>query len=207
MKTSIYLLVFGAVAVLVLLAALSSLAAPQSSPKTNISLANLPNYGPAPNIQGIAAWINSPPLNMTQLRGNVVLVDFWTYSCINCIRSIPHVEAWEKEYGNDGLVIIGVSTPEFQFEHNYTNVLNAVKQFGITYPVALDNNYSTWEAFNNHYWPADYVIDKNGNIRDEQFGEGNYNQTEAIIRELLVNAGYTIPNQLTNSSLGINFWE
>lgn len=205
MKISIYVLVFGLVLALVILAGLSSLLINTAPHAKNISLANLQNYGPAPNLQGISGWINSQPLNLMQLRGKVVLIDFWTYSCINCIRAIPHLNAWESEYGSNGLVIIGVSTPEFQFEHNYSNVLAAVKQFGIKYAVALDNNYSTLEAYNNHYWPADYIIDKNGDIRAEQFGEGDYNQTEQIVRELLTNAGYAVPNSLTNSSLGVNF--
>ena len=123
-----------------------------------------------------------PPLNITQLKGKVVLIDFWTYSCINCIRSIPHLNAWQREYGGNGLVIIGVSTPEFQFEHNYSNVYAAVKKFNITYAVALDNNYSTWDAYGNEYWPAEYLIDKNGDIRYASFGEGDYNTTENVIR-------------------------
>ena len=135
----------------------------------------------------------------------MVLIDFWTYSCINCIRTIPHLNAWESEYGNNGLVIIGVHTPEFQFEKNYTNVLAAVHGFNITYAIAMDNNYSTWIAYNNHYWPADYIVDKNGDIRAEQFGEGGYDQTEQIIRELLLNASYAVPVQTTNVSMGVNF--
>jgi len=205
MKVNIYAIVFGAIAILIILAWLSTSFIAPTSPSKNISLSSLPDYGPAPNLQGISGWINSPPLNISKLRGKVVLIDFWTYSCINCIRTIPHLNAWESAYGNNGLVIIGVSTPEFQFEHNYSNVLNAVDMFGIKYAVALDNNYSTWEAYNNHYWPADYIIDKNGTIRAEQFGEGNYNQTEAIIRELLVQAGYTIPANPTNVSSSVNF--
>ena len=191
MKMNVYIIVFGLIAVIVVLAAISSFLI-QPAPASNVSLANLQNYGPAANIQGISAWINSPPLNMSQLKGKVVIVDFWTYSCINCIRTIPFLNALEKEYGKYGLVIIGVSTPEFQFEHNLTNVENAVKMFNITYPVALDNNYSTWEAYNNHYWPADYFVDKNGNIRYESFGEspGAFNQTQQVVRELLKNANY-----------------
>src|SRR5271157_3232831 len=135
MKINIYLLVFGAVVVLIILAALSSFLVNTTAPARNISLSSLQNYGPAPNIQGISGWINSAPLNLTQLRGKVVLVDFWTYSCINCIRSIPYLNAWQSKYGENGLVIIGVSAPEFQFEKNYTNVKNAVKTDGILYPV------------------------------------------------------------------------
>ncbi len=192
MKVSIYLLVFGAVAAIVAVAALSTFVFNQSPPSGNLTLASLQNYGPAPQIRGIASWINSQPLNLTQLRGKVVLIDFWTYSCINCIRTIPYLNAWESKYGDNGLVIIGVHTPEFQFEHNYSNVLAAVQQFGIKYPVALDSNYSTWTAYNNHDWPADYIIDKNGDIRYVALGEGDYNVTESVIRLLLGNAGYNV---------------
>lgn len=199
---------FGIIAALVLVAAFSTFAfnknLANSSPK-NISAANLTNYGPAPNLQGISGWINSGPINISQLKGKVVLVDFWTYSCINCIRSIPHLNAWYGAYGANGLVIIGVHTPEFQFEHNYSNVYSAVQRFGVRYPVALDNNYSTWDAYGNQYWPADYLIDRNGNVRYVVFGEGNYNQTEAVIRELLQNAGYKIQQNLTSVPLGVNF--
>jgi thiol-disulfide isomerase/thioredoxin len=205
MKVSIYLLIFGIVGLLVVAAVLSTLVFNKNLSSKNIPLANLTNYGPAPNMQGIAYWINSPPLNLSELKGKVILVDFWTYSCINCIRTIPHLNAWESEYGSNGLVIIGVHTPEFQFEHNYTNVKNAAERFGIKYPVAMDNNYSTWDAYGNEYWPADYVIDKNGNIRYASLGEGNYNQTEAVIRELLENAGYAIPSESTNISSTVNF--
>lgn len=205
MKISIYVVVFAAIAVLIIIAGLSTVVFNKNLSAKNVSLANLPDYGPAPNLQGIAGWINSQPINLTSLRGKVVLIDFWTYSCINCIREIPHLNAWESEYGNNGLVIIGVSTPEFEFEHNYTNVANAVQRFGIKYPVALDNNYSTWDAYDNEYWPADYLIDKNGDVRYVALGEGGYNQTEQVIRELLQNAGYVVPVYTTNVPLGVNF--
>ncbi|HUB92630.1 MAG TPA: redoxin domain-containing protein [Candidatus Saccharimonadales bacterium] len=205
MKMNVYLIVLAVIAVIIVAAALSSFVFNKKLSSPNVSISNLTNYGPAPNIQGIAAWINSQPLNLTQLRGKVVIVDFWTYSCINCIRSIPHLNAWYNAYGNNGLVIIGVSTPEFQFEHNYSNVYAAVQKFGIKYPVALDNNYSTWDAYGNEYWPADYIIDKNGDVRYVVFGEGDYNQTEEVIRSLLENAGYTIQPNLTDVPLGINF--
>ena len=145
----------------------------------------------APNFQGIAAWIDTPggaPLTIRSLRGKVVLVDFWTYSCINCQRSLPHVEAWYQRYSADGLVVVGVHTPEFAFEHVVSNVRSAVQQFGITYPVAVDNDYDTWNAYDNEYWPADYLIDASGEVRYESFGEGQYGQTEAAIRQLLVAA-------------------
>jgi thiol-disulfide isomerase/thioredoxin len=204
-RNNIYIIVFGAIAAIIIVAALSTFLFNKNLYSKNLSLASLSDYGPAPNIQGISAWINSPPLNISSLRGKVVLVDFWTYSCINCIRTIPHLNAWESEYGNNGLVIIGVHTPEFQFEHNYSNVYAAVQRFGIKYPVAMDNNYSTWDAYNNQYWPADYLIDKNGNIRYISLGEGGYNQTEQVIRELLQDAGYVVPANLTNESSIVNF--
>ncbi|MGD0729086.1 MAG: redoxin domain-containing protein [Candidatus Micrarchaeaceae archaeon] len=205
MKTNTYIIVFGIIAVIIAAALLSTLVFNKNlSAKSSVPL-NLTNYGPAPNLQGIAGWINSQPLNLTQLRGKVVLIDFWTYSCINCIRTIPHLNSWYNEYGNNGLVIIGVSTPEFEFEHNYTNVKNAVEKFGIEYPVALDNNYSTWDAYQNQYWPADYLIDKNGDVRYVSFGEGNYNETEMAIRELLQNAGYVVPSNMTNVASAVNF--
>ena len=203
MKINIYLLVFGIICIIIIAAALS-LFVFNKSLTASVSLSNLQNYGPAPNIQGISAWINSPQLNISQLKGKVVLVDFWTYSCINCIRTIPYLNAWESKYGNNGLVIIGVHTPEFQFEHNYSNVEAAVKKFNIKYPVALDNNYSTWDAYGNEYWPADYLIDARGDIRYESIGEGNYNVTDMAIRELLVSAGYTIPSNLTNLTRNYN---
>lgn len=140
---------------------------------------------PAPAFQGLTDWINSPPLTIAQLKGKVVLVDFWTYSCINCIRSIPYVEKWYQTYSDKGFVVVGVNTPEFAFEHNPANVQAAVKKDGITYPVALDNNYDTWNAYNNDSWPADYLIDKQGNIRYDSLGEGNYPTTEKAIQELL----------------------
>jgi thiol-disulfide isomerase/thioredoxin len=203
--TSIYLIVFGLIVAIIAVAALSTVLFNMPTAPKNLSAANLSSYGAAPPIVGISAWINSPPLNISKLRGKVVLVDFWTYSCINCIRSIPHLNAWESEYGSNGLVIIGVHTPEFQFEHNLTNVEAAVKKFNITYPVALDNNYSTWDAYGNEYWPADYLIDANGIVRYVSFGEGDYNVTENAIRALLVQAGYSVPSSMTNVPLGVNF--
>jgi len=140
---------------------------------------------PAPAFVGLTNWINSSPITLSQLKGKVVLVDFWTYSCINCIRSIPYVEKWYQSYADKGLVVVGVSTPEFAFEHNPQNVAAAVKRDGITYPVALDNKDDTWNAFDNDSWPADYLIDKNGNIRYVSLGEGDYGTTEKAIQVLL----------------------
>ncbi|MDE1824888.1 MAG: redoxin family protein [Candidatus Micrarchaeota archaeon] len=205
MKFSIYIIAFGIIGVLIVLAALSTLFFNVNPEVRNVSLSNLPNGGPAPNIQGISHWINSQPLNISSLKGKVVLVDFWTYSCINCIRTIPYLNAWYAKYHSEGLVIIGVHTPEFAFEHNYTNVANAVKKFGILYPVAMDNNYSTWLAYQNNAWPADYLIDKNGDVRYAQIGEGNYNQTEKVIQELLENAGYNVSAGKINVTSTTNF--
>jgi cytochrome c biogenesis protein CcdA/thiol-disulfide isomerase/thioredoxin len=145
----------------------------------------LPDYGRAPDFAGIDRWLNSRPLTMGQLRGTVVLIDFWTYSCINCLRTLPHVEAWDRLYRKDGLVIVGVHTPEFSFEHVPSNVKAAVKRLGVHYPVALDNDYGTWNAYGNQYWPAKYLIDRNGHVRYAHFGEGNYDITEENIRDLL----------------------
>ncbi|MGD0133598.1 MAG: cytochrome c biogenesis protein DipZ [Bryobacteraceae bacterium] len=138
-----------------------------------------------PDLSGAVAWLNSPPLNRDQLKGHVVLIDFWTYSCINCLRSIPYVRAWADRYKDSGLVVIGVHTPEFAFEKDLDNVKRAVAEFKITYPVALDDDYKIWKAFNNSYWPADYLIDATGKIRHHHFGEGKYDETEEQIQELL----------------------
>jgi cytochrome c biogenesis protein CcdA/thiol-disulfide isomerase/thioredoxin len=148
----------------------------------------LKDYGHAPDVSGISAWVNSPPLSIPKLRGKVVLVDFWTYSCINCLRTLPYLKSWDERYRSRGLVILGVHTPEFGFEHDLGNVRAAVRRLGIRYPVALDNDYDTWKAYSNNYWPADYLVDQNGNIRDVHFGEGDYSQTEHDIR-LLLSAG------------------
>ncbi len=160
---------------------------PSSRPASNGSA--LPDMGAAPEFTGIDNWLNSKPLTLAGLRGKVVLVDFWTYSCINCIRTLPHVESWYQKYAADGLVVVGVHAPEFAFEHDTGNVSAAISRFGITYPVAQDNEFSTWNAYGNEYWPAHYLIDATGHIRAEQFGEGDYDGTEADIRALLQEAG------------------
>ncbi|HEY3766426.1 MAG TPA: cytochrome c biogenesis protein DipZ [Gaiellales bacterium] len=152
----------------------------------------LKNFGPAPNFAGITKWINTPgstPLSLPSLRGKVVLIDFWTYSCVNCIRTLPYLKAWYARYHRDGLVIVGVHTPEFAFEHVVSNVERAVHEHGIRYPVAVDDNYATWDAWANQYWPADYLIDRNGDVRDAHFGEGDYTQTQDDIRLLLGERG------------------
>ena len=140
---------------------------------------------PAPEFEGLTSWINSPALTMQKLHGKVVLVDFWTYSCINCLRTLPYLERWYQTYQKDGFVIVGVNTPEFAFEHSSANVAAAVKQHGITYPVALDNDYATWDAYQNNSWPADYLVDQDGNIRYVALGEGDYDKTETAIQALL----------------------
>ncbi len=151
----------------------------------------LVNCGPAPNFKGITAWLNTPggrPLTMAGLRGKVVLVDFWTYSCINCQRSLPHVEAWYRDYARDGLVVVGVHTPEFAFEHVVSNVRSQAAALGVRYPVAIDDDYATWNAYDNEYWPAEYLIDAQGDVRHVSFGEGDYSTTEKLIRQLLRDA-------------------
>jgi cytochrome c biogenesis protein CcdA/thiol-disulfide isomerase/thioredoxin len=147
--------------------------------------------GPAlPDLSGATAWINSPSLTPASLRGKVVLVDFWTYSCINCLRTLPYIKAWYDKYRNSGLVVIGVHTPEFPFEKDESNVRKAVHDLGITYPVAMDNNYVIWRNFNNEYWPAHYFIDATGHIRYHHFGEGGYEESEKWIRSLLEEASH-----------------
>ena len=147
--------------------------------------AKLPDFGAAPPFLAIKEWINSTPLTIDELRGKVVLVDFWTYSCINCLRTLPHVEAWDRMYRKDGLVIVGVHSPEFAFEHVPSNVRAAVQRLGIHYPVALDDEFGTWTAYQNEYWPAKYRIDRTGRVRYAHFGEGEYDTTERNIRLLL----------------------
>jgi len=144
-----------------------------------------------PDLSGATAWINSQPLTFSSLRGKVVLVDFWTYSCINCLRTLPYIKAWNEKYKDSGLVIIGVHTPEFPFEKDEANVRKAVKDLGITYPVPMDNNYKIWRSFNNEYWPADYFIDATGAVRFHHFGEGAYDESEKQIRTLLEEANHT----------------
>ncbi|MGA3363181.1 MAG: cytochrome c biogenesis protein CcdA, partial [Solirubrobacteraceae bacterium] len=152
----------------------------------------LPDLGTAPQFVGTEGWFNTPgdrPLTLTGLRGRVVLIDFWTYTCINCIRTLPYLESWEAKYASKGLTIVGVESPEFPFEKSASNVEDAIKQFGINYPVVQDNNLDTWNAWANEYWPADYLIDATGQVRYVTFGEGDYTTTEAAIRALLAEAG------------------
>lgn len=143
------------------------------------------NLGPAPNFKGIEHWINSPELNIANLKGKVVLIDFWTYSCINCVRTFPYLKSWYDKYKDKGFVIIGVHSPEFAFEKDTDNVEAAVKRFDIEYPVAQDNKFETWKAYDNQYWPAKYLINQQGDIVYTHFGEGDYEGTENAIRALL----------------------
>ena len=143
----------------------------------------------APELAGTQAWINSAPLKIQGLRGKVVLIDFWTYTCINCIRTFPYLKLWHSKYADDGLVIIGVHAPEFQFEHELENVQQAVTNHGISWPVVQDNDFETWRAYQNHYWPTKYLIDKDGIMRYSHVGEGAYAETESQIRALLEEAG------------------
>jgi thiol-disulfide isomerase/thioredoxin len=159
--------------------------------KPTAATVNLPDEGAAPSLAGAVEWLNSPPLTMEALKGKVVLVDFWTYSCINCLRAIPYVRAWADKYRDQGLVVIGVHAPEFAFEKSVDNVRKAVADLKIDYPVAIDNNYAIWRAFENEYWPAHYFIDAQGRVRHHHFGEGDYYESERVIQELLAEAGKT----------------
>ncbi len=155
----------------------------------------LRNLGPAPEFTETQDWFNTPgnrPLTLTGLRGRVVLVDFWTYTCINCIRTLPYLRAWDAAYRKDGLTIVGIEAPEFPFERDAGNVSNAIQQFGLRYPVVQDNKMATWNAWGNQYWPADYLIDARGNVRYAAFGEGDYDKTETAIRALLAEAGHQL---------------
>jgi len=158
------------------------------------------NYGNAPDFIAGGKWFNSDPLTMSGLRGKVVLVDFWTYTCINCIRTLPYLTSWHEKYKDKGLVIVGVHTPEFEFEKNPDNVEKALKDFGITYPVMQDNDYKTWRAYANRYWPAKYMVDKNGKIRYTHFGEGDYDETETMIQKLLEETGSVVDEEIKNPS-------
>ena len=148
-----------------------------------------PVEGELPSVSGAVAWLNSAPLTAERLRGRVVVIDFWTYSCINCLRTLPYLKAWNERYKDHGLTIIGVHAPEFAFEKDEANVRRAVAELGITYPVAIDNDYAIWRAFDNQYWPAHYFVDAQGRIRGHHFGEGSYEESEQLIRELLTEAG------------------
>ena len=151
-----------------------------------------PAEGELPSLAGATGWLNSPPLGPADLRGKVVLVNFWTYTCINWLRTLPYLQAWAAKYASQGLVLIGVHTPEFPFEHNPDNVRWAIRDFGIGYPVATDNDYAVWRAFDNHYWPALFAAGPDGTIRYHHFGEEAYTRTEMVIQQLLAEAGAAV---------------
>jgi thiol-disulfide isomerase/thioredoxin len=162
---------------------------PMELRKTAPEVIRLPIEGTLPSLRDATAWLNSEPLTAASLRGKVVLVEFWTYSCINWRRQLPYVRAWSEKYKDRGLVVIGVHAPEFSFEKNIDNVRQAAKEIGIDYPIALDNDHAIWRDFNNEYWPALYFVDAQGRIRHHQFGEGEYEQSELVIQQLLTEAG------------------
>jgi thiol-disulfide isomerase/thioredoxin len=180
-----YLIFF---AVLALAAVGAVVVAANSDPSkvaTPLDVHNLPVGPKAPALTAAKGWINTSPLTPAALKGKVVLYDFWTYSCVNCVRAIPHVRAWYDRYAKDGLVVVGIHSPEFDFEKNHSNVRAAVKRLDVDYPVALDDDMSIWEAFSNQYWPADYIADRSGHLRATTIGEGSYPQTENVLRTLL----------------------
>jgi cytochrome c biogenesis protein CcdA/thiol-disulfide isomerase/thioredoxin len=174
-----------------IMASASASARPVAAAPAESTSPVLQDEGPMPAIPGGVVWLNSPPLTRESLRGKVVLVDFWTYSCINCLRALPYIEAWAAKYRDSGLVVIGVHTPEFAFEKDRANVEKAVRDLKITYPVAIDSDYKIWRAFDNEYWPARYFIDGKGRIRYHHFGEGKYDESEHVIQELLKENGAT----------------
>ena len=191
--------------------------APTSPPATATSVPDTPTpvpepeptvdtamYQDAPELQQTGGWVNSEEFTLAgmQEEGKVVLVDFWTYTCINCIRTLPYLRVWHEKYADHGLVILGVHTPEFKFEEEYDNVVEAVGKFALEYPIVQDNDFGTWRAFNNRYWPAKYLIDHNGKIRYAHFGEGKYDETEQKIREVLTEAGYDVSDITTETNPG-----
>src|SRR5437762_13999893 len=161
---------------------------------------HLPIEGELPSLSGATAWLNSPPLSAADLRGKVVLIDFWTYTCVNWLRTLPYVRAWADKYRDHGLVVIGAHTPEFPFEKDIDNVRWAAKEMNVNYPIAVDSDYGVWRAFDNNYWPAVYVADVNGRIRYHHFGEGAYDETERVIQRLLKESGRTVDDQLVQVS-------
>jgi thiol-disulfide isomerase/thioredoxin len=162
---------------------------------TMVKPTGLPIEGELPSLAGATTWLNSQPLTVNELRGKVVLINFWTYTCINWLRQLPYVRAWAEKYKDQGLVVIGVHAPEFEFEHTIDNVRQALMDMSIDYPIAVDNEYAVWRAFGNHYWPALYFVDVQGRIRHRQFGEGKYEQSERVIQQLLSESGTGRVNQ------------
>ncbi len=163
----------------------------------------LPVEGEMPELNGATGWLNSQPLTFASLRGKIVLIDFWTYTCINWRRTLPYVRAWAEKYTDHGLVVVGVHTPEFSFEHNVDNVRWAINDMKIDYPIAIDSAYAIWRAFNNEFWPALYFIDAKGHIRHHQFGEGEYPQSEAVLQRLLIEAGI---NGFGSEPVSVHAW-
>ena len=157
--------------------------------QSNIAPGELPSEGNLPSLDGATGWLNSPPLTPADLRGKVVLVNFWTYTCVNWLRQLPYVRGWAERYADNGLVVLGVHTPEFSFEHDVDNVRRAARDMQVTYPIAVDNDYAVWDAFSNHYWPALYFVDATGRIRHHHFGEGAYDESERVLQQLLNEAG------------------
>jgi thiol-disulfide isomerase/thioredoxin len=181
----IYLVVALVIAACAVAAVLIASAADPHDVAPRADLANLPVYQKAPGLDGAKGWINTEPLSAADLHGKVVVYDFWTYSCVNCVRTLPYLEAWYSRYADDGLVIVGVHSPEFQFEKNHDNVRAAVTRLRVNYPVALDDDMDIWNRFSNQYWPAKYITDRKGHLRYFHFGEGSYGEGEAVIRKLL----------------------
>ncbi len=180
----IEIIVFGVILLFVAVLTVTN-SVPGGEINMSVEKSSLPVLGNAAELQGISNWINTEPFKISDLKGKVVLVDFWTYSCINCIRTLPHLVEWYDKYADKGLVIVGVHTPEFEFEKDPANVEAAVRKFGIEYPVVQDNNFDTWKAYDNRYWPREYLIDKDGQIRHDHIGEGSYDETEKAIVDLL----------------------
>ena len=185
LKTTATVALFAATVTAGAAAIATLVASPAASAAAGPVANQLDNNATAPEFTGIDKWLNSDPLTLQQLRGKVVLVDFWTYTCINCIHVLPYVKTWNQKYKDQGLAVVGVHTPEYPFERSTDNVKSAIKRFGITFPVAQDNNYATWRAYDNQYWPAFYLVDKKGHVAYTHFGEGDYAQTEAKIQALL----------------------
>ncbi|MBI4895301.1 MAG: thioredoxin family protein [Candidatus Aenigmarchaeota archaeon] len=173
--------------------------------QTKLEKSSLPDLGKSAELTGIKGWINTEPFNLSDLKGKIVLIDFWTYSCINCIRTLPYLKDWYDKYHDKGLVIVGVHTPEFEFEKDYGNVKMAVERYGVKYPVVLDNDYGTWLAFKNNYWPREYLIDANGIIRHDHIGEGGYDETEKAIQELLRENDANFHANMTNITSETDF--
>jgi thiol-disulfide isomerase/thioredoxin len=174
--------------------------APRSAADSRSALGD---EGRMPDLDGAIGWLNSPPLSSKSLHGKVVLVNFWTYTCINSLRPLPYIRGWATKYGNAGLVVIGVHTPEFSFEHEPSNVTVAVRDLKVTFPIAIDSDYKIWHAFNNEYWPAQYLIDGRGRIRFHHFGEGEYGEIEQAIQKLLKENGATNLNQSAGNISGV----